>query len=495
MIVLVMIFYFWWRGILFLDPDFGWHLQMGWLIEKNGIPATDPFSYTMGSYPFVDHEWLTNLLLAKGIDTVGNTILAGIFALVAVAAFSLQLLTVSEKGKRFVLPFLLLALLSVTGAIGIRPQLLTWFFFSLVLIVIRDQVRFKKYRWFLPLLFMVWVNLHGGFAIGIVALFLATVYWWYKNPAQKFVLLGVFAASVAATFLMPYGLRGWWEVWMQMTDGSLRWTIMEWTPAIFVPNMLLWLFIIFSVMFVGRYIKKFSLLDLLLYGGLLVSGISSIRHAPLWLLIALPLTIEAVAFFYQDITKIKYAVGRFGVMAKLFLVLIFLFAVLDLRSVAYGLGFFGKQGMYPEHAVTYLREHQSKGQLFSFYNWGGYLIWKLPEKRVFIDGRMPSWRWSVNVPGESKYAFDDYQKILDGTIPFASVVEKYRIDTLLFPIPGEKSQNPLENILVEFGTNVLHLPLKEDVGFTKVVKQAKKAGWVVVYQDDTAVIYKKIKSE
>ena len=51
----------WVRGTFMLDPDFGWHLRMGQIILQTGIPATDPFSYTMQSYPFVDHEWLTNI--------------------------------------------------------------------------------------------------------------------------------------------------------------------------------------------------------------------------------------------------------------------------------------------------------------------------------------------------------------------------------------------------------------------------------------------------
>lgn len=484
-------FYFWWRGSMFLDPDFGWHLMMGKFILTHGIPATDPFSYTMTSYPFVDHEWLTNMLFAQAMDTIGYTVLAGIFALFAVTAFSLQMLRIPGNAKRFALPFLFLAFFVVSGFIGIRPQIITWLFFSLTLIVVRDFALFEKYRWFLPFLFILWVNLHGGFAVGIVALLIAAAYWWYKKPSKRLGIASVFVASIAATFVIPYGWRGWWEVWMQMTDGNLRWTIMEWTPTVFVPSMQVWFFIVFSVMFVGRYFRKFSLLDLLLYGGLLAAALSSIRHAPLWLLLALPMTIQAVVFFYQDIAKIKYAIERFAIMAKVFFAIICLLILFDIPNILQTFGVMGKQGAYPDKAVFYVKSHLPEGQVFSIYDWGGYLIWKLPEKKVYIDGRMPSWRWNADIPTESNYAFADYRKFVDGTIPFDKHSHKYGIDMLLLPAPVEVKKNPVETMLFDFAKNVLHLPLKEDVGYTLLIKGAEKSGWKIVYQDEAAVVYRR----
>src|SRR3990172_11624222 len=78
--ITVFVIVFWIRGIMLLDPDFGWHLRMVELILQNGISKTDPFSYTMPSYPFVDHEWLTNVVMSKiygwsgdgGVGTFGS---------------------------------------------------------------------------------------------------------------------------------------------------------------------------------------------------------------------------------------------------------------------------------------------------------------------------------------------------------------------------------------------------------------------------------------
>jgi len=59
----------------------------------------------------------------------------------------------------------------------------------------------------------------------------------------------------------------------------------------------------------------------------------------------------------------------------------------------------------------------------------------------------------------------------------------------LLPIPADSKKDQLMSKIREFGVRVLHLPLRKDLGFTHIVKEAKKAGWKVVYKDDTAIIY------
>src|SRR3972149_6328374 len=68
------------RGVIWLDPDFGWHLRMGEIILREGIPKTDPFSYTMPSYPFVDQTWLIDVVMARLYPAIGAIGLAGFYA-------------------------------------------------------------------------------------------------------------------------------------------------------------------------------------------------------------------------------------------------------------------------------------------------------------------------------------------------------------------------------------------------------------------------------
>src|SRR5476651_104309 len=81
---LVLLGLYWLRGSVILDPDFGWHVRMGQIILSKGIPATDVFSYTMPSFPMVDHEWLTNVFLAFSYPFSHLGGLAVLFSVLAV---------------------------------------------------------------------------------------------------------------------------------------------------------------------------------------------------------------------------------------------------------------------------------------------------------------------------------------------------------------------------------------------------------------------------
>src|ERR1035437_6154958 len=196
------------RAIIFLDPDFGWHLRMGELILQKGIPLTDPFSYTMPSYNFIDHEWLSNILLATGYKTIGIYGLSIIFSLIFVLTL---FIAIPKKFKDYSYLPLALAGSLMLGFFGVRTQVITWFFLSIILKVIFDEDLWEKWKFFLPLLFIPWVNLHGGFAIGIIILSLVFVIKSILNKRFEFGYFGIALFSVILTFVNPYGPRIWWE--------------------------------------------------------------------------------------------------------------------------------------------------------------------------------------------------------------------------------------------------------------------------------------------
>lgn len=482
--------YYWVRAAGYTDPDFGWHLRMGQLILSKGIPATDPFSYTMPSYPFVDHEWLTNILLYRALPIIGHTGLAGVFTLLAFGALILQWIAVAREQRRFIFIPFFLAMVTLVFFFGVRPQVISWFFFSLILFVVRDIGRFLRWRKWLPAVFLTWANLHGGFPIGIVTLLTANIYWLLKRKQSIFSASSVFLSCVGATFITPYGWRNWWEVWMQMTDTSLRWNIVEWMPVIFSLYFSFWIFFVLSVFLVIRYRKRFTFLDMVVYFGLLAAGLSSKRHIPLWAIVSLPITTQGLFFLYKEAAKIQYGNIRMVKALKGFFVIIFIIAIIELLPNA--LLLLGHNAAYPSTAVDYLHLHTPRGQIFSSYDWGGYLIWKLPKKKVFVDGRMPSWRWKAHIAGESDYAFDEYRKFLNVDLSFHSVTSKYGISTLLIPVERKDDKSFLAKQMDRFDNFVkksLRIKPEKEMGFSKVVTAAKKAGWVVVYKDEEVVVY------
>src|SRR3989344_5182464 len=218
------------RAFIFLDPDFGWHNKMGEVITNGGIPYTDPFSYTMPSFPFVDHEWLTNIFIYQVYSKSGLTWLVVFYTAIALLALCIALNI--EKGtdrltRKAKLWLLFLAAATFIQYFGIRPQIISWFFLSVLLFVFFKKAVWEKWRFFLPVFFLVWANMHGSFGAGVVilGLLIFSKMVRLKKIIWQDVIVGIL--SLGATFLNPYNIHAWREVLQQITDSSVHWTISE----------------------------------------------------------------------------------------------------------------------------------------------------------------------------------------------------------------------------------------------------------------------------
>lgn len=472
------------KGLIFLDPDFGWHLQMGRYILEHGIPKGDPFSYTMPSYPFVDHEWLTNTLIAKLFPFIG---MAGLSIITSILVLAALLISLPQGFNRWSVIPLLLTMATLLPFLGVRPQVETWFLLAVLIKLAFDKILWQKFKSFLPLLFIVWVNLHGGFASGIIALFLIMVLRFWEEKKIIFQDLVILLLSILATLINPYGLRIWWEVWMQLSDSGLRWSISEWTPILFRFDPAYLLYLSFSSLIVWRYRKRIGLPRIGLFLGLALAGISSQRHIPLWLVAALPAATLSFEHFYNDIKKDPISITRFNLVYKIFLTVTLIiftgWSALSLQSSSQ----WNESASYPKKAVDFLKTNPSEGQVFSPYFWGGYLIWKLPEQKVFIDGRMPSWRWNSSPRTESSWAFQDYGKVLSTEKNRLEIFNKYNITTVLWQTPAKNN----EPNLLEDWQNKIGERLFGKKSAKPFLDRLKEAGWKEVYKDEMAIIYQK----
>src|SRR3989344_2529542 len=483
------------NGLHQLDPDFGWHVTMGRLISENGIPKTDPFSYTMTSFPFVDHEWLTNVIIARMYESVGRVGLAAMYSTLVIIALLFSLWeTLNLKDRRYekITPLLiLLPSLLVLGVLfsfaGIRPQVTSWFLIVLLYKILTDENYWKKWRYIVAPLMLLWTNLHGSFAVGIFVILLVFVVKSLRLRRFLKDYFLVFLASFTATFINPYRVRLWGEVWMQLSDTKLRWRILEWMPSLTFLNFSFIFLLTLSAFLVYRYWRRFGKERLFVYVFFLFQGMGSVRHVPLWSILTIPILIEAIIYLYDEVKVIKFGPERF---TKLFTFLTygvgFVFICQGTYSYFSSLSLSEKY-FYPQKAALYLKSNLPAGQLFSEYGWGGYLIQYLPEREVFIDGRMPSWRYNNAPAGESNYAMEDYLGISRGGLDYKEQFVKYGIETVLWP-KGKKTfmselDRRFEKLLSKFK--------KEDKEKFNFVATLEKESWKKIYEDDIAVVYRK----
>lgn len=483
------------RGGVFLDPDFGWHLRMGEIIRVSGIPKTDPLSYTMPTFDFVDHEWLTNVLIFYTYSFSGMWGLALWFSLLAFLAVGVSLIRRVKITDKFhqriaINKFIpnIVTLLSASVLLpffGVRPQVLSWLFLGLFLWLLFKKWVNNKWRLAIPILILIWTNAHGSFVIGVGVLSLFIFIKSVRRKRFEFSEIVVLVASLAVTFINPYGVKLWGEVWMQLSDTSLRWSISEWMPAILMVDFSFISLLVLSISLIYRYRSKFTIEELVLFFLVLFSAILSRRHVPLWVIVGLPMTTACLNYFYDEVKVIKQGKERFRkvyIYAWFGTLVIFSSqAFFSLRS-AYLLT---EDKYYPSRAVAYLKTEIPAGNIFSEYGWGGYLNWKLPQKRVFIDGRMPSWKWKKPAEGELGNVFDTYAKLLEGKIDYKEVFNNFKVDTVLWPKVVAKGAidilaEKIENLFVKDDE-------KEEFVF---LEQLGKDGWEIVYEDTVSVIYR-----
>lgn len=469
----------WLKGVVFLDPDFGFRLRTGGLILGQEFPKTDPYSYTMPSYPYVEHARITGIAWAYLYPVIGKIGLAAIYsglALLALIISSSRAKTEDNLSSFAIFPFLL-AGATLLPFVGVRAQVVTWVFLAVLLKVILDGRSWRRWRFVLPLYFVLWVNLHGGFAAGLATLALVIVLRAVRQKRIEAADVGVLFASFFATLVNPYMVGVWREVWSSVSDPLLRFTIAEWMPALFMFDFAFPAFFTLSALFIIRHRDKFALEEIGLYFAFLLSSLLSRRHIPLWVVVGLPMTISGIKFFYQEISGDKVAVSRFRKVMELALVFGLALFVLQAAFSLKDAWALSENSFYPSKAVSFVRSNPTDGQIFSRYGWGGYLIWKLPEKKVFIDGRMPSWRWDPKTEGELASAFDTYNDLLRGDVEYIGVFEDFGVDTVLWPVP-----RPPGNFLARLGGK------RQEFNF---LEQLVGDGWEKVYGDSVAVVYKK----
>ncbi len=489
----------------YLDPDFGWHLRTGQLILQQGPPHVDWYSFTMPQYPWVDHEWLMDVGIWQVYNSAGIRGLQFLFLVI----YTLSFFIIRDRRWPWwaFVPPVFLGYLATIEFLGIRPQLFTVFFIALLLkIVDLFLEKNSKLIYFLPLLFLAWANLHASFFAGLFILCIViTCQLIKKAPPKKIgLLLAITAASFLATLVNPYGVRIYNEVFSVVGDNYLKFHIAEWMPLPltgFKPLIILYLAMVVGL---GAVLyRKINFTWLVLSAVFLLLSISSIRYFLLFVMVSLPMVCQGLWQLGQvmDPRKIAaefkqgslFAKAMYVMPALVFAVLfgIYCWQVAEPRLSAPSPNF------YPEKAISFLKTLPASDHILNDYSWGGYLIWKMPERKWFIDGRMPSWRLPAQAGQDGRFVFKDYMDIMAAEPGFEQLLQKYDVNMVLIPASSQfavsaSANNAKESKLMQLARQYPWLGFVADVSVHRsLYQELKKLGWSVMYQDETALVLKK----
>ena len=154
------------------DGDTGYHIRTGEIITTNWqIPTTDPYSFHTPPLHWTAHEWLSEVIMALIYNAAGLTGVVLFFALLLATTHWLLFQTLRRQSNDLLLCVLVTLLATAASSTHwlARPHA-----FSLLLTLVwctcldRFQYRHQNTLIYLPPLMLVWVNLHGGFMIGLV---------------------------------------------------------------------------------------------------------------------------------------------------------------------------------------------------------------------------------------------------------------------------------------------------------------------------------------
>ena len=182
------IFYLSLRPIV--DPDFWWHLRTGQLIDQTQeIPNADPFSFTANAKQWVTHEWLSEFFIFELFKLGGYGLLIFIFSGIITASFLFAYLRCSKESKPYIAGFaLLLGAITSAPIWGVRPQMFTLLFTSIFLFLLDRYRRNGNFKTLIPipLITILWVNLHAGYIIGIAIEIIYIFGYLLENVIPKY---------------------------------------------------------------------------------------------------------------------------------------------------------------------------------------------------------------------------------------------------------------------------------------------------------------------
>lgn len=480
--------------------DFWWHLKAGEIIvNTRSIPKTDLFSFTAAGQPFILQNWLVEVIYYATYRIGGLALLVFLNAMLLVAA----LLPVYNLCRQATNKIRLCAIIALLPAVlllyfgSVRSQVFSFALFSVFYWVLSNFRQGKSDRlWLLPLLMILWVNLHGAFVLGLGLIVIFLGCELLRRIAQgegpetlsfgRLTRLSLFLVlAVIATIVNPEVHRIYAYVRAVATNPASQTLVLEWQPPrineavgivlFYGPFFITWLTLLGAT-------RKPDLVDLVLVLTFSVLGLSALRNGVWFAMIAAPM----VARYYPtiDFSPLTRSIQRFALGQRLagwlvargknaapiryrlnrqIAVLLLTIVVLvspwiypKLGNPAFGNTLWEKST--PVSAMDYIEQNGLKGNIYHPQIYGDYLIWRLwPLQRSFVDGRV--------------HLFDN------------SVIRDYRL-AFIDPHWDER--------LAWYDIKYLLLS-KEEEENRAMIESARNGGvWNVLYEDATSILFDRV---
>jgi hypothetical protein len=395
--------------------DLGRHLQNGRVLVSaleqsdhaltGAILHTNFYSATQANFPFINHHWGSGVIL-YGVFLFGGFSLLSVFFIVLSLLTFLLFFTVARKGSNFYIAALcsvwLIPLLA--DRTEIRPELFSYFFcavfFYLLWSYTKGLLKNNKILFLLPLLQLVWANLHIYFFLGFAIIGAFWVEALATQPQDKKrvqLLSAIGALCLGAGALTPFGLAGllyplgiFKNYGYSVLENQSVFTIIK--QGLVYSNIVIFcitavIILLGFAVLVLRRPRTFLTAEVLLAIMVVLAGVTAVRNLALlgfFGVALLPLlTVRLKEVFFPRLRLSGRWVWGLGCAVML------LTAFVNRTRLVVHSGNFGV-GL-PAGALSaadFMQSNAVRGPLFNNFDSGGYLIWSLyPKTKVFVDNR------------------------------------------------------------------------------------------------------------
>ena len=484
-------------GVSFLlgDGDTGWHLRTGqWILRNGRVPTTDLFSYTKPNAPWFAWEWLWDVMfgwlhLHFGMPAV---ILGSLFLICTVSSL-VYLFARKMSGN----PVIAMAV-TLAGAVAssvhwlARPHLVSLLFVLIFAATLEsaDAGRFRR-LWLLPLLTVLWANLHGGFFVGVVLIGIyaaGQVCAALLEPKRldrqaAWIRSGRFAitagACAAASLVNPYGYHLHAHIYQYLTEKYHFDRITEFQSLNFHHPSAPYLALLMMAGVAGAFwhlARRRYTWSLLLLSWAWLALIAA-RNIPIFVICAAAPIAVALTEMLRSLTVARLApwlgksarsIERFADEMSVLdmpwraqlasagaLALLVVLCYAPATRAAMGAEYSPKR--FPTAAVKMLSAAGSSRRIFTTDTWGGYLIYRLyPQTRVFVDGRSDFYGPEFG---------EGWIRIIDIKQGWQHQLEQYGVNTVLLPseahLTGALRESRNWRLVYEDGTSAIFYALAE----------------------------------
>jgi len=449
------------RGIA--ESDIWWHLRNAKeIVVHHSIPNMDTYSWGATGSPWLDHEWLSEVIYYLGFRALGlRGVLATYFIVLVFIYVGVYYRCCHAGADRKDAIIATLGAICL-GGVSLAPRMLLFGWLCMIaLLLILDQFeKNQKIVWLLPPLFCLWINLHGSWIFGMVVLTatvisgLLTAEWglvvarrWTSSELRTLLL--VVAASSAALFLNPFGYKlVWYPFDMGLRQQSVLKYLDEWQPVDFSSwNGKLALALIFCVIAAVLFSRRKWRLDaVLLTSFALWSALTHVRFLFFAGLIVVPWLARYVHLLgpYEP-AKDKPLLNVVMICLMVAGMIVLFPSEASLRRTV--------SATYPNAALNFMQQHGMTEKVFNEYKFGGYMDWYTPQIKPFIDGRADIFVYNG--------VFDDFLRATSLRNTF-EILDKYSVRYVLYE-PGQPFTYLLE-----------HSP-----------------SWRQIYRDNAAVVFER----